>query len=266
MAEHMLDGPVIGLSFDGTGYGTDGKVWGGEILVADPDKFIRVAHLSYVPMPGSDTAIKEPWRMAVSYLYDAFGESFWNLELPVFKELDEKKMRIIVEMISKKINSPETSSMGRLFDGIAGIVGLRTHVCYEGQAAMELEMLAEEKTKKTYDYEWVSGNAHKILLEPMVRGLVRDVEKGIRPSEISSRFHMTLIHLFTELCEVVKKESGLKRVVLSGGVFQNSVLLTGLIRALEEKSFQVFAHRIVPTNDGGISLGQAVFAASVHSS
>jgi len=278
MAENRLDGPVIGLSFDGTGYGTDGNIWGGEVLVADAEQFKRAAYLSYVPMPGSAKAIKEPWRMAVSYLYDAFNGSFWDLDLPMFKEIDKKKIKIMVDMISKKINSPYTSSLGRLFDGVAAIIGIRNQVFFEGQAAMELEMLVAptlsserdqwrsgEKTIATYDYEWVSKDGYIVLLEPIIRGVAKDMEKGVHPSEISSKFHMTLICLFSELCEVIRKESGLNRVVLSGGVFQNSLLLTGLIQRLEKKSFEVFTHHLVPTNDGGISFGQAMVAAAIAS-
>ncbi len=263
MAENMLDGPVIGLSFDGAGYGTDGNIWGGEILISEAKQFTRVAHLSYIPMPGSETAIKEPWRMAISYLYDAFGENLWGLDLPVLKEIAKNKIKTIIEMISKKVNSPYTSSLGRFFDGIAAIIGIRNHVFFEGQAAMELEMLAGEKTKGIYDYEWVSKDMHRVLLQPIVYGIVKDMKRGVHPSEISSKFHMTLIHLFSSLCEIIRKERGLDRVVLSGGVFQNSILLAGLIQALEAKSFQVISHKRVPANDGGISLGQAVVAAAI---
>ncbi len=263
MAENLLNGPVIGMSFDGTGYGTDGNLWGGEIFVGTPEKFSRAAHLAYVPMPGGAAAIKAPWRMAVSYLYDAFGERFWNLDLPLLKELEEKKIRIILDMISKKVNSPNTSSMGRFFDGVASIVGLRNVVSYEGQAAIELETMAKKKLKTIYDYEWVSGEVHRGLPQPIVTGLVRDLEKGIPVSEISGKFHMTLIHMFSKICRVIRKERGLNRVLLSGGVFQNALLLTGLTRALENNGFQVFAHHLVPTNDGGISLGQAMVAAAV---
>jgi hydrogenase maturation protein HypF len=263
MTENGIEGPVVGLSFDGTGYGTDGSIWGGEILIAETDQFTRVAQLSYVPMPGAAAAIKEPWRMGVSYLYDAYGDSLWELNLPMLRRIDEKKVRIILEMISKKINSPNTSSLGRFFDGISAILGIKNQVFFEGQAAMELEMLADQCTKKTYEYGWLSGEVRKVLLQPIVIGVVRDLEKGIHPSEISSRFHMTLIHLFAQLCEVIRKEHGLNRVVLGGGVFQNSLLLTGLIEALEKNNFQVFSQRLVPTNDGGISLGQAMVAAAV---
>ncbi len=262
MAENKLDMPVIGLSFDGTGYGTDGNIWGGEILIADASQFTRAAHLSYIPMPGSSAAIKEPWRMAVSYLYDTYGEGFWDLELPLFKKIDEKKLEIVVNMIGKKINSPYTSSLGRFFDGIAAIVGIRNNVFFEGQAAMELEMLAEDKIKGTYDYEWVSGDCHQVLIQPIIYGVVRDMGKDIHPSVISTKFHMTLIRLFSELCAVIRKESRVNQVVLSGGVFQNSILLTGLIHALEKKEFQVFTHSQVPPNDGGICLGQAMVAAA----
>jgi len=263
MAENRIDDPVIGLSFDGTGYGTDGAIWGGEILIANIEKFYRAAHFAYVPMPGSTAAIKEPWRMAVSYLYDAFGDKFWDLDLPLLKEMDTIKVKIMVDMVNKKINSPLTSSLGRLFDGIAAITGIRYKVAFEGQAAMELEMLAADKVADIYDYEWITTEGHKILTRPIIQGVVNDMVNGIHPSVISRKFHQTLIQMFSDLCAVIRKESGLNRVVLSGGVFQNSLLLTGLIKALEEKNFQVFTHSKVPANDGGISLGQAMVAAAV---
>jgi hydrogenase maturation protein HypF len=262
MAEHKLDGEVIGLAFDGTGYGPDGTIWGGEVLVAAAKQFKRVAHLAYVPMPGSSAAIKEPWRMAISYLQDAFGESFWDLALPVLTRIDPPKLKIIVEMILKGVNSPQTSSLGRLFDGVAAIIGIRQQVNFEGQAAMELEMLAADVADSIYDFEWVSGDGIKILPAPIIRGVVRDVQNGLSAAEISAKFHKTIVALFGEVCTAVRNESELNRVVLSGGCFQNSILLAGLIQKLESLNFQVFAHRQVPTNDGGISLGQAVAAAA----
>jgi hydrogenase maturation protein HypF len=180
----------------------------------------------------------------------------------LLKEIDHKTLKIILEMIAKNLNSPKTSSLGRLFDGIAAIVGIRKQVVFEGQAAMELEMLAGEKGSASYDYEWVREDGFKILTSPIISGVVKDMIQGIHPAVISDKFHQTLIRLFAHLCEKIRKESGLKRVVLSGGVFQNSILLTGLIRALEEKNFQVYTHTKVPTNDGGISLGQAMIAAA----
>ncbi|MDI6687604.1 MAG: carbamoyltransferase HypF [Desulfobacterales bacterium] len=265
MAENRLDGPVIGLSFDGTGYGTDGSMWGGEILIVEDSEFKRAAHLSYVPMPGGEAAIKQPWRMAASYLCDAFGEDFAGYNLPLFGQIDDSKVKFIVEMISKKINSPLTSSLGRFFDGIAAIIGIRNTVFFEGQAAMELEMMSDEKTKGSYNFEWASGETHRIFLKPIISGVVNDVEAGVNPSIISGKFHNTIIALFSELCEVIRKENGLNRVALSGGVFQNSIILSGLIKELKQREFQVITHSLVPTNDGGISLGQAMIAAAACS-
>ncbi len=263
MAEHKLEGPVIGLAFDGTGYGTDGAIWGGEILIAAEDNFERCGHLAYVPMPGGTAAIQAPWRMAVSYLRNAYGKGFQELGLPVLKEIEIDKLTIISEMITKGVNTPLTSSLGRLFDGVAAICGIRSQVNFEGQAAMELEMLAADTAGSTYDYEWLSDDTYQILPAPIILGVVKDLQDGKSVADISAKFHWTLICLFVDLCTVIRKDRDLNRVVLSGGVFQNSILLTGLINALEKRKFSVFSHQQVPTNDGGIALGQAVVAAAV---
>jgi hydrogenase maturation protein HypF len=263
MAEHKLEGAVIGLSFDGTGYGTDGTVWGGEILLTQLDRFERIGYLSPAALPGGAAAIKEPWRMAVSYLYTTFGNEFRNLNLPLFAEIDSLKINTMVEMIDKGLNCPLTSSLGRLFDGVAAIVGIRNRVNFEGQAAMELEMLASDDSEAAYDTEWVTeGHAKRILIAPIVRGIVRDIQKGVPAPRISANFHHSLIRLFSDVCEDVRRQNGLERVVLSGGVFQNSILLAGLSKALAGRGFEVFSHEKVPTNDGGIALGQAIVAAS----
>jgi len=264
MAENKLDGPVLGLSFDGTGYGTDGSIWGGEVLIAEEDGFKRAAHIAYLPMPGGAAAIKEPWRMAISYLYETFGESFLELRLPLFWKVEKEKIKTICQMISRGINSPQTSSLGRLFDGVAAIVGIRNKVAYEGQAAVELEMAAGGTTEKCYEYTWQQKKGvYEILFQPIISGVVRDAEKRLHASEISSKFHATLIQLFSDLCSVLREDTGLNRVVLSGGVFQNAIMLGSLTEALGKKGFEIFSHSLVPTNDGGISLGQAVVAAAV---
>jgi len=263
MAEHKLEGLVIGLSFDGTGFGTDGTVWGGEILIVEENDFERAAHLAYVPMPGSTAAIKEPWRMAISYLQHSYGEEFRNLDLPLLHSRDSETLTVISEMISKGVNSPLTSSLGRLFDGVAALTGIRERVNFEGQAAMELEMLAADTAESIYEHEWESGEVYRILPAPIIRGVVKDIQMGLPAAEISARFHRTLIELFADLCDTIRSERGLDRVVLSGGVFQNSILLSGLIQTLTEKNFEVYSHRKVPTNDGGIALGQAIVAAAV---
>jgi hydrogenase maturation protein HypF len=262
MAEHQLDGEVIGLSFDGTGYGTDGAIWGGEVLVAGARHFERMTHLAYVPMPGSTAAIKEPWRMAISYLHNAFGDNFRDLELPILEQGDPRKLKIIVEMMIKGVNSPPTSSLGRLFDGVAAITGIRRRVNFEGQAAMELEMLTAGNGHSIYDIEEATADASAILPAPIIRGVVRDIQNGLPTAEIGAKFHRTIVALFAEVCISVRRESELNRVVLSGGCFQNAILLAGLIKELESRKFEVFAHRQVPANDGGIALGQALVAAA----
>jgi hydrogenase maturation protein HypF len=263
MAENKLEGAVIGLAFDGTGCGTDGSIWGGEVLIAEAQQFERAAHLNYVSMPGSAAAIKQPWRMAVSYLYDAFDENFRQLDLAILKQIEPPQLKVIAEMIVKGVNSPQTSSLGRLFDGVAAIAGIRRQVNFEGQAAMELEMLAAGDARSTYDYQWAPGNPIQIPTAPIIRGVVQDVQDGLSIAEISAKFHRTLIALFAEVCTSIRHNTGLNRTLLSGGCFQNSILLTGLIRELESRNFEVFSHRQVPCNDGGISLGQAVVAAAI---
>ena len=263
MAENKVSEPVIGLSFDGTGYGTDGKIWGGEILLARYERFERLAHLSYTAMPGGAAAIREPWRMAVGHLYQAYGKDLFNLNLPLFEHIEEKKVRVVAEMIEKRVNSPETSSLGRLFDAVAAIAGIRQHVAYEGQAAMELEMAAGKLENERYEYDVLSENVLKIAPQSIIRGIVQDIDKGVRVSTISAKFHATLIRVFSQACHRLKRDTGINCVALSGGVFQNSILLTGLKDALETQGFDVLTHEKVPTNDGGIALGQAVIADAV---
>jgi hydrogenase maturation protein HypF len=262
MAEHKLEGPLIGLAFDGTGLGSDGAIWGGEILIVEEHGFERAGHLAYVPMPGSTAAIKEPWRMAISYLQDAYGSDFRSLDLPMLREMESEQLGVISAMISKGINAPLTSSLGRLFDGVAALSGIRPRVTYEGQAAMELEMMAAESAEAGYDHEWETAGILRLLPAPIIRGVVTDILKNLPIAEISAKFHRTLISLFADVCGVIRNEHGLNRVVLSGGCFQNAILLNGLTRALGEKKFEVFAHRLVPSNDGGIALGQALVAAA----
>ncbi len=264
MAENRVDGPVIGLAFDGTGYGTDGHIWGGEVLLVEAGGFERAAHLAYVPMPGSAAAIREPWRMAISYLHHAFGKGFLDLNLPFLKNIDPGKTDIMIRMIENRVNTPSTSSLGRLFDGVAAIVGLRNRVRHEGQAAMELEMSARDGAVSGYNHKWETiDGIRQILTAPIIRGVVKDIESGCPVDLISARFHTTLIDLFAELCDRLRRDTGLNRVALSGGSFQNVILLSGMIKTLQQRKFQVFTHSQVPANDGGISLGQAVAAAAM---
>jgi hydrogenase maturation protein HypF len=264
MAENHLDGRVIGLAFDGTGYGPDGTIWGGEVLLAENGRYERVAFLQPLPMPGGAAAIKTPWRMAISYLYQAFGEGFRDLDLPFLAAVDPKQADILVAMMQQALNAPLTSSMGRLFDGIAALIGLRSTVAFEGQAAMELEMIAAPEPAAPYDFSWqTSDDGLRIPTAPIIQGVVTDIRHGRSNAHISRRFHTTLVRLFTDLCSHLRRRTDLDRVVLSGGTFQNAILLEELSRSLMKSGFAVYTHRLVPPNDGGISLGQAVAAGAM---
>ena len=263
MAENHLDGKVIGLAFDGTGYGTDGTIWGGEVLLADKARFKRAAFLEPLPMPGGAAAIKAPWRMAVSYLIQAFGEGFRDLDMEFMAAVDPDQTAILAAMIEKGLNAPLTSSMGRLFDGIAALVGLRHAVAFEGQAAMELEMVAAPNAVGGYDVAWQPSESIRISTAPIVQGVVADLQRGVAAALISRKFHTTLVRLFTDLCVYLHRETALDKVVLSGGSFQNAILTEELTRSLADAGLKVFTHRLVPPNDGGIALGQAVAAGAM---
>jgi len=263
MAEHHLDAPVIGLAFDGTGFGADGTVWGGEFLVADSAGYRRAAHLETVPMPGGAAAIKAPIRMAVACLHKVFGQGMWDLGLPSLAATPRSEAEILVRMCEQGINAPLTSSLGRLFDAVAALIGLRRQVAFEGQAAMELEMIADDPTAERYDFQWRDGQVRIVSMAPVIQGVVEDLRRGMPAFIISRKFHNTLIHGCAELCAAIGRELQLDRVVLSGGCFQNRLLLEGLTRALVERNLKVYSHRQVPTNDGGIALGQAVIGAAV---
>ena len=262
MAENQVEGRVIGVALDGTGLGTDRAIWGGEVMLCGMKDFQRAAHLSYTPMPGGDKAVKEPWRMAVSHLKGAFGKAFLDMKLPLLDTMDCTGIQIIDQMIDRSINAPLTSSTGRLFDAVAAITGLRLTASYDGQAAMELEMAADALADKPYEWAVTGEDSMEILTAPIIRGAARDVENGRPVSEIAGRFHATLIQAFAHVCQVLRKKTGVNQAALSGGSFQNSLLLGGLIRELENRGFIVHTHKICPANDGGLSLGQAMVAAA----
>jgi hydrogenase maturation protein HypF len=264
MAENGVSGTVIGLAMDGTGYGTDGTVWGGEILVADLHGFERIGHLEQVPLPGGEAAVREPWRMGVVYLYKAFGPSFMDRPLPFVRNLDRTRAGLVVTMIEKNLNSPQTSSCGRLFDGVAALLGLRSRVSYRAQAAMELEMERGDGDCSPCADPWCEVEKKLIIPQTaIVRGVVSDLLAGVDRPTISQRFHHTLVRVFADVCAEVRRRRSLSRVVLSGGVFQNGFLLGELEKTLLRLDFEVYTHGLVPTNDGGISLGQAVVANAI---
>jgi hydrogenase maturation protein HypF len=223
MVDNEINGEVIGVAFDGLGFGTDGKLWGGEFFIANFLEAERVAHLEYVPMPGGAKAIREPWRMAAVYLQRAFGDDFLNLKIPFVENLDRRAWTTLRRMIANRINSPETSSMGRLFDAMSSLLGLRTSVNYEGQGAIELETIADRNCCESYTFELVE-NGSMIKPEAVIRHAAEDILAGISPQIISGKFHLGVAQLIASIARRIRNERQLDRVVLSGGVFQKQVM------------------------------------------
>jgi hydrogenase maturation protein HypF len=262
IAEHRTTGPVIGVAFDGTGYGTDGQLWGGEFLIADRADFVRAAHLEYVPLPGGDQAIRQPWRMGAVYLQRAFGTDFFDLDLQFVRRVDPAKWRLMSQMIDSGLNCPRTSSMGRLFDAVAAIVLHRDAVSFEGQAAMELEAIADAGVTSGYGFDLLPGEPAMIDPLPVIRGVVEDVQAGVAASTIAGRFHFAVAAMIVARCEGLREARGLCQVALSGGVFQNGLLTKMTLTRLREAGFLARTGNRVPVNDGGIAFGQAAVAAA----
>ncbi len=256
MAEHGLSGPVIGVAFDGAGLGADGNVWGGEFLIATRKDFKRGAHLRYMRLPGGDASAKEPWRMALSCLIDSCGSID---ALKGFAERIGARAAIVTEMTRKGVNSPLTSSMGRLFDAAASIAGVRDEITFEAEAAIEFESIAE-RVEKGYAFEIERGSALVIDTRPLIRGLVKDANSGIPKGRMAGKFHAAIAEMVLRVSEMLRDESGTKDIVMSGGVFQNGLLLELAEEKLRASGFRTYRQERVPANDGGISLGQAAVA------
>jgi hydrogenase maturation protein HypF len=258
LADNGLDEPVIGVIFDGTGYGTDGAIWGGEFLVGDYHGFRRAAHLRYVAMPGGQQAIHEPWRMAAAYLLDA------GLAPPPLR-VGNGRLGKVQQLIERRINTPLTSSVGRLFDAVAALAGVRQRVSYEGQAAVELEWGAlEVEADGSYPFELAERECGpwQVDTRPLIGAVLADLDRGQGPARIARRFHATLTEIIVQTCQRIRGQSGLNAVVLSGGVFMNALLLTEADRQLADAGFRVHRHSQVPPNDGGLCLGQLAIAAA----
>ena len=258
LAENHWDGeqPVIGVAFDGTGYGTDGAIWGGEFLIADYRGFERAAHLDYLPLPGGDAATRHPYRMALSYLQQAGIQ--WDDDLAPVRAANSIEQAAIRKQIAAGINTFPTSSLGRLFDAVASICAVRQAVNYEGQAAIEFEALADKTEESRYAFEIESD---RVKIAGVIRAVVADVRSGVPTPLISARFHNGLAQLVLEMCERIRRERGLTEVALSGGVWQNVTLLQKTLDRLRAANFTVYVHHLVPPNDGGLALGQAIIAA-----
>jgi hydrogenase maturation protein HypF len=265
MAEHGLTTPVIGVTFDGTGYGTDGAVWGGEFLVGDYQSFRRAAHLRYVGLPGGDGAIRQPWRMALAHLMDA------EATMPAsWAWGSSKEWATVQRMVERRINTPWTSSAGRLFDAVAALAGVRGQASYEGQAAMELEWLARSVPEAgSYPFNLMTlpeGSPPQptcvIDTRPLIAAVADDARAGVEPAVIGRRFHTSLVDIIAQVCCRLRAETGLTTVVLSGGVFMNVLLTSEVCVRLSEEGFDTYRHLLVPPNDGGLSLGQLAVASA----
>ncbi|PWU47353.1 carbamoyltransferase HypF [Micromonospora globispora] len=259
LADNGHPGPVIGVAFDGLGYGPDGTLWGGELLVADLTGFERVGHLGAVPMPGGVAAVHEPWRMAAAYLDEIYGEAVPDLAVV---RRHGRHWPAVVGLARTGTNSPRTSSVGRLFDAVAAIVGLHDRVSYEGQAAIALEQRADPDERGGYRIEAAGPVPLLDVGRGLVRCVVEDLLASVDPSRIAARFHHGLADAVVRAAGAVRESTGLATVALSGGVFQNVLLLDRVVSGLAQEGYRVLVHSRVPPNDGGISLGQAVVAAA----
>ncbi len=255
MAENNIpaEEPVIGLSYDGTGYGTDGTIWGGEVLISTYRSFHRDFFVKPVPLPGGDAAIKQPWRVAVSWLLAAGLEP--NQDIPFLSSIKEDEVASLEKQIFSMVNAPYTSSMGRLFDAAAAIVGVRNQVNYEAQAAIEFEALVDPKESGEYPFSLKDGH---IDLAPMIRELVMDVQTSLATGKVAAKFHNTIAEVSRQVCLLIRDQQSINQVALSGGVWQNMVLLERTMAKLQHAGFEVLVHHQVPSNDGGLALGQAV--------
>jgi hydrogenase maturation protein HypF len=261
MAENHVSGKVIGIAMDGTGYGEDGHIWGGEFLVADETGFKRAARLRYIPLPGGEAAIKQPWRTAVGLIWEFYRDKFSDVISLLGIVPDCFSVDSIEKILDAKVNSPLCSSLGRLFDGVASIIGLRRHVGFEGQAAMDLEAVAKRGSGDILPYELVTeGGVTVVDPSPLVKAIIEGKLMGADMSQLASSFHITLVNILVDVAKRIRDVTGIDRAALSGGCFQNRILLEGCTHELEKEGFEVFTHQRVPANDGGISLGQAVIA------
>ncbi len=266
LAEHEFSRPVIGLVADGTGYGTDEAIWGCECLIASLDDFERFGHLAYYPLAGADKASKEAIRPLLGLLKKTYGDNFKLEEFRwLFKRIepDANKQQIILEQLEKQINTVETSSLGRVFDAVATMVGLGTYNHFEAQLPMTLEAIITSGVEEHYDFE-LNGNANRPLqidLRGMIKQIIADIHERTADGVISAKFHNTIAAVLLEMAKGARESKKLSTVALSGGVFCNRYLTNHLVNLLKENDFRVLFNRDVPSNDGGISVGQAAIAA-----
>jgi hydrogenase maturation protein HypF len=259
MAEHGLRKKVIGVAFDGTGYGADGRLWGGEFLVADLKGFERIGHFRYVPLPGGEAAIREPWKTGVSYLFDAFGDDLpeYLREIGFTDRYGENEIERILKLTNASEFSPLSSGAGRLFDAVASIIGICDRNTFEGEAAMALESVVREGVEENYPVNISTGDLMTVDFSPAITGIIDDLMKGVERSVISAKFHNTVAGVILRVATRIGETYALKDVALSGGTFQNLYLVERAASMLSDAGMNVFVNEKVPCNDAGISLGQA---------
>jgi hydrogenase maturation protein HypF len=263
MAENHVSGDVIGIAMDGTGYGPDNTVWGGEFLIADEKNFTRAGHLKNIIIPGGESSIRQIWRIALSLIKEIHPGSWKQFAKELNFRLTDEDLELFESAIEKKVNCFTTSSLGRLFDAVSCLLGIKNKVSFEGQAAMELESIAELSHNTVLGFSiYPENNSYILDLMPAIKDIIEMRINHREPKYMATAFHLTLVNAFTNMAERIREEENLNRVLLSGGCFQNRILLEGCVNRMEKKGFEVITHSLVPSNDGGISLGQAVCAAS----
>ena len=266
IADNQIKGRVIGAAFDGAGYGLDGNIWGGEFFIGDIKGLRRIAYLRYISMPGGESAIKEQWRMSLSYLYSVYGNNFRKLDIDFISKLDKEKTKLLIQIMNKKINSPLTSSIGRLFDAVSSLIGISSFAAYEGEAAIKLEKMIGYQTsginyQDRYRFRYEDKKGIIIIdWKPLIQGIVKDLRQGLSGSAISLAFHSAICRMIEEICILLRRKYKISKICLSGGVFQNRYLNANIKTMLKLKGFEAYLHNNIPANDGGIPVGQAVLA------
>ncbi len=264
LGEHQVYDDAIGIAFDGTGYGTDGKIWGAEFFIGNLGQQKRVAHLEYLPLPGGEASIRKPYRIALAYLYKLLGrKSLPRVQGRSRRTVSQRETQMLVGLVQKEHNIVYTSSMGRLFDCIASLVGLVQEITYEAEAAINLEYIAARGVRKSYPYQITETEPLVIKVHDLIERVVDDIVHGVESSTISAKFHNTVATFSLDVAKKLSKMCGVKKVCLSGGVFQNRYLLNLMIDTFENDGFTVYVHRTLPTNDGCISYGQTIMGNAI---